>query len=82
MIVHDTAKKQLKIVIPVSSVAELGKYQKGLLNLLKRINIEKCDPQFKDDLAAVYELLSHILMEKEFPSQHDDILNDLSSDTC
>lgn len=80
MIIQDKEKNQLRIEIPISNIDELSRYQKGLLNLLKRIHIEKCDPQFKDDLTAVYELLSHILMEKEFPYQHDEILNKLNSD--
>lgn len=80
MVIHDPDKNLLRIEIPISNVEELCRYQKGLLNLLKRIHIEKCDPQFKDDLKAVYELLSHILMEKEFPYHHEEILGKLNSD--
>lgn len=58
--------RKSKIVIPISSAEELSKYQKGLLSVLSRIKIDKLDPGFKEDLKAVYALLSHLLDDKDF----------------
>lgn len=72
-------QNKLRVEIPISSVDELVRYQRGLLHVLKRIHIDECDVEFKNDLAAVYELLSHILIEKDFPYEHEEILNHLNS---
>lgn len=67
MISKDSAKNQLKIEIPIKDLEELARYQNALLSILRKISIDKCDPQFKDDLKVVYALLSHTLMGKGLP---------------
>lgn len=59
MILQDSEKNQLKIEIPITSLDEWTKYHNALLSILRKISIDKCDPQFKDDLKVIYELLSH-----------------------
>jgi hypothetical protein len=65
MIEYDSSHNPKKIIIPVSGVEEVQKYQKGILGILGKIEIDHCKPGFKEDLKAVYELLSHLLMSKE-----------------
>ena len=65
MIEYDNSKNPQKIVIPVSGVADVQKYQKGILGILGKIEIDQCKPGFKEDLKAVYELLSHLAVSKE-----------------
>jgi hypothetical protein len=40
-----TEGNQLKIEIPISSIDELVRYQRGLLHVLKKIHIDECDPE-------------------------------------
>lgn len=65
MIEYDSSKNPKKIVIPVSGAEDVQKYQKGILGILSKIEIDQCKPGFKEDLKAVYELLSHLAPSKE-----------------
>lgn len=65
MIEYDNSQNPKKIVIPVSGVEDVQKYQKGILGILGKIEIDQCKPGFKEDLKAVYELLSHLALSKE-----------------
>jgi hypothetical protein len=65
MIEYDSSHNPIKVIIPVSGVEEVQRYQKGLLGILGKIEIDQCKPGFKEDLKAVYELLSHLLLSKE-----------------
>ncbi len=64
MVVHDSSKNHLRIEIPLSSPDGLIRYQNALLSILRRIRIDKCETEFKEDLKAVYELLSHLQIEE------------------
>lgn len=66
MVVINSGKNQLKVDIPISGIDELHKYQNGLLSILRKIKIDNCDPEFKEHLKTVYELLSHLQPKEEF----------------
>lgn len=44
--------------IPVSSIDDIARYQKSLINVLDKVEIDDCNPAFREDLAMVYRLLS------------------------
>lgn len=46
------------IFIPVAGLEKLLWYQDGISGLLGRIEIGNCDPELKENIKAVYELLS------------------------
>jgi hypothetical protein len=70
MIEYDSNQNPLKIVIPVSGIEEVHRYQKGMITMLSKIEIDNCKPAFREDLKAVYELLSHLLLNKDFLLQY------------
>lgn len=43
---------------PKIELKELKRYRRALLSVLRRVNINSCDPQFKTDLKTVYRLIS------------------------
>lgn len=51
---------KLKIEIPIASLDDLERYRSALLSVLRRVNINACDTQFKDDLKTVYALISRM----------------------
>lgn len=53
-----------RIVIPVLDLEELAKYQKGLMGVLNKVEVGNCDPELKENLKYVYELLSHLVPDK------------------
>jgi hypothetical protein len=64
IMVEEQKKSGFKIVIPISGMEELAKYQKGLMGVLHRIEVENCDLELAENLKYVYELLTHLLSEK------------------
>lgn len=78
MVRYNPRENQLKIIIPKAGIEELYRYQKGLLNTLGKIEIENCNADFKEDLKSVYELLSHLLLDKAFLSRHKTLLQEFS----
>lgn len=54
----------LVITIPVSGLEELGQYQRAIINQLSKIEIGDCNPQVKEDVKALFKLLSHLLIDK------------------
>jgi len=63
MLVHDHFKKQLKVEFEISTIEELHSYEKGIRGILRKIEIANCDEELKENLKAVYELLSHLQPE-------------------
>jgi hypothetical protein len=61
MIEYNNTNNTCKIVIPVSDVQEILRYQRGVLGLLRKIELDTCGPTLKDDVKAVFELLGHML---------------------
>lgn len=76
MIEFTKVDDQLKIIIPVAGIEELYRYQKGILGILGRIEIDDCNPIFKEDLKAVYQLLTHLLVDKAFLSRHEGLFRE------
>jgi len=62
--IEEEKKLGLRIVILVSGMEELAKYQKGLMGVLRKIEVDNCDPVLKENLTYVYELLSHLIPDK------------------
>lgn len=65
MMEFDETTSTLKIIIPVSSMDEVEKYHKGLLGVLRKIEIDNCDPTLRENLKSVYELLSHLTIDED-----------------
>lgn len=66
MVEFSADQKHIRIYIPVSGLRDINRYHKGIITILDRIEIEGCSPEFRENLTAVYELLSHMLPDKEF----------------
>lgn len=63
-----------RIVIPISGMEELAKYQKGLMGVLNKVEVGNCDPTLKENLKYVYELLSHLVPDKNSFIQQREVL--------
>lgn len=63
-----------RIVIPLSGMEELTKYQKGLMGILRKVEVGNCDPTMKENLNYVYELLSHLVTDKNSFIQQSGLL--------
>jgi hypothetical protein len=62
--------EELRISIPISGIETLTNYQTGLLGLLRRIEIGNCDPELKEHIKAVYELLTQLRLNEDLLIQH------------
>jgi hypothetical protein len=62
--VKECKKSGFQIVIPIANMGELSKYQRGLLGVLRKVEVGNCDPRLKENLKSVYELLSHLVPDK------------------
>jgi hypothetical protein len=60
MVIYNNRLNQLEIIIPDADEGDLFRYRAGLLTILQEITIENCDPDFKKNLKAVYEILDHL----------------------
>ncbi|HEY3404714.1 MAG TPA: hypothetical protein VGK59_15095 [Ohtaekwangia sp.] len=60
MVIYNSQKNQLVLTIPDAGFKEMDRYYKSIIQLLSKIEIENCDPEFKENLKAVYELLMHL----------------------
>lgn len=78
MIRYNSLENQLQIIIANSGLEELYRYQKGLLSILSTIEVESCSPDLREDIKAVYSLLSHLLLDKAFQSEHKNLLQEFS----
>lgn len=54
--------------------ADINKFRHGLLSVLAKVKIENCDSEFKEDLKAVYELLSHLNMDRDFRKEYKELI--------
>jgi hypothetical protein len=77
MIEYSEKSNQLQIKIPISSLEKLDEYQQGIRGLLSRIEIGGCDPELKENLKSVYELLSNLRADQSVPTKLDGSLQDL-----
>ncbi|MEM6831650.1 MAG: hypothetical protein AAGA66_13025 [Bacteroidota bacterium] len=76
MISYNQNENELQVTIPVEGIQELYAYQKGLLGVLGEIQIAGCDEKLRENLKSVYQLLSHLLLDTNFLSQHELLLNE------
>ena len=70
MIEFDTYHKTFKIIIPVATLLEAGRYHQSLIKILERIEINEDIPSLIEDLDCIYELLSHLLPDQAFIDQY------------
>lgn len=63
--IEERENSGFRIVISIASMDELAKYQRGLLGVLGKVEVGNCDPRLKEDLKSVYELLSHLVPDKD-----------------
>jgi len=47
--------------INVQNIEELKSYQKGILGVLRKVELTACDPSLKEDIKSVYKLLGHFI---------------------
>ncbi|MBT1704909.1 hypothetical protein [Chryseosolibacter indicus] len=47
----------LKITISVTDFEELQKFQRGIINLLSKVEIDDCNPEAKEEIKSLYKLL-------------------------
>jgi hypothetical protein len=66
MIELSADQNHIQICIPVSDVKDINRYHKSLINVLDRVEIDDCNPEFRENLITVYELLSHLVPSEEF----------------
>ena len=76
MIEYNQKENQLKITIPLSGIQELCDYQKGILGILRQIEIDKCGPKLTENLKSVYKLLDHLVLDQDFLSQNENLILD------
>jgi hypothetical protein len=79
MIEFNSDKKMIRICIPVTNLRDVNRYHKSIINVLDRIEISDCNPEFRNDLINVYELLSHLVPDKEFLNQEGEGTTELES---
>lgn len=82
MIEFNTDKKQLRICIPVSNLKAIDKYHASIINMLDRIEIDDCNPTLRENLNAIYELLSHLQPDEDFLSQYKELLKEGGKEEC
>lgn len=58
--VYQEENSSLKIVIPMRNMNELAKYQKGLLGVLHKVEVDHRDLELAENLKYVYLLLTHL----------------------
>lgn len=60
MVIYNDSANQLEIIIPGADESDLLRYRDGLLSILQEVIIENCDPDLRENLKAVYEILDHL----------------------
>jgi hypothetical protein len=76
MMEFDTYHKTFKIIIPVATLSEAGRYHQSLIKLLERIEIDEDIPSLIENLDCIYELLSHLLPDQAFIDHYKDLTNE------
>lgn len=74
MIAHNSCKNQLTITIQNPKVSDIQNYHRSLLKVLEKIEIGNCDPEFKEHLKIVYELLSHLQPDEKLLMQDGELI--------
>ena len=76
MIEYNQKENMLVIKIPISGIHELYTYQKSILAVLGKIEIDDCSQAFVENLKAVYKLLEHLALDAEFLSEYGNLMPD------
>lgn len=54
-----------RLVTPTASIEDVSRFRRGVLPILSKIKIASFDEKFKEDVKAVYELLSHLQLDDQ-----------------
>ncbi len=52
--------RNISFTIPAD---ELESYQKGILRLLSKVELDRCDETLKEDLKSIFRLLNHLVIK-------------------
>ena len=74
MIEFEEKTSQLKIIIPISGEDELARYRRGIMGVLRKIEVNNCDEALKENLKSVFELLSHLVPDNDSLIDHKKLL--------
>jgi len=58
-------QNSLKVTISVADFEELQKFQRGIINLLSKVEIDDCNPEVKEEIKSLYKLL--LLLNESTP---------------
>ena len=67
MLSQEQSENQFDVTVPISDFEELQAYQKGILGILAKVELDSCDQSLKEDIKSVYKLLGHFMMENQVP---------------
>lgn len=70
MNIHDN---QLKITITVNDSKELQNFQRGIINLLSKVEIDDCNPKAKEEIKSLYKLL--MLLNEGAPKEAEALIS-------
>jgi len=70
---------RLILKISLSGHEELHDYQKGIRGLLRCIDVTNCDPDLRENIKAVYQLLSHLQPEHVLVHNNNSLPHNLDS---
>ena len=73
MIEYNQRENLLTVKISVAGIGELYAYQKSVLRILNKIEINECDKTSQNDLKSIYELLGHISPDKNLLTKHEEL---------
>lgn len=65
MVEYNHLSNSLKITIPNSGLLQLATYRRSILCLLSKLEIDNCDSEQKENIKAIYGLLSHLESESK-----------------
>lgn len=74
MIELEEKSKKLRVVIPISNLEELEGYKKGIMGILHTIEIDGSDQVLMEHLKSVYDLLSHLVPDRDFLLQYKELI--------
>lgn len=72
MVIHNSRKNYLTIIIPNAGIPELMIYRDALLRILSKIVINPSDLELRNNLKAVYDLLNHLQLKQTHTSNGEE----------
>ena len=79
MIEYDQEAGQVWVKVPLSGIHELSDYQNGVLEILKKIEIEDQSEVLGDNLQNFHRFLKHLLAGESFFSRNNKVLLETTS---